>query len=79
MTQPIHGSFEQRGQRAVARRRDAEGRFGFMFKNLDPFAPPDELLTALAASMEQPRPDPSTEFDNPDVPAGYSVSSSTTT
>jgi hypothetical protein len=71
MTPPPHGSFEQRGQSAPARNRQAEGRFGFMFKHLDPFAPPDELLGALAATMQQPRPDPPTQFDNPDIPAGF--------
>jgi hypothetical protein len=71
MTPPPHGSFEQRGQSAPARNRQADGRFGFMFKHLDPFTPPDELLGALAATMQQPRPDPSTQFDNPDIPAGY--------
>ncbi len=71
MSPPPHGSFEQRGQKTPAGDRQAEGRFGFMFKHLDPFSPPDELLRSLAATMQQPRPDPVTQFDNPEIPAGY--------
>ena len=73
MAQPAHGSFPQRGQDAPAKNREAEGRFGFMFKHLEPFSPPDELLRSLAASMEQPPPDVAdrTKFDNPAIPAGY--------
>jgi Animal haem peroxidase len=61
---------------AVTAGRSAEARFGLMFKQLAAFAPPDPLLVALANSMEDPREpgtDPSTvdEFDNPDVPAGF--------
>ena len=66
-----HGEFQQRGQEAPARQRDVEARFGFMFKRLEPFAPPDELLLALADTMRQPSPNPPTQFDNPGVPAGY--------
>ncbi|MDP8986981.1 MAG: heme peroxidase family protein [Actinomycetota bacterium] len=71
MTPPHHGSLEQRGQRAPAADRQVEGRFGFLFKRLDPFSPPDELLQALAATMQQPPPDPPNQFDNPEVPAGF--------
>jgi hypothetical protein len=71
MTAPFHGSVEQRGLQGIAKKRDAEGRFGFMFKNLEPFSPADDLLISLAASMEQPRPNPFTQFDNPDIPAGF--------
>ena len=73
MAEQPHGSFPQRGQDAPARNREAEGRFGFMFKGLEPFSPPDELLRSLAASMEQPpfnAANPA-EFDNPEIPAGY--------
>ena len=69
MAEPAHGSFQQRGQDAPAKNREAEGRFGFMFKHLEPFSPPDELLRSLAAGMAQPP--ATTEFDNPAVPAGY--------
>jgi hypothetical protein len=71
--QAPHGSFQQRGQNAPAKNREVEGRFGFMFKHLQPFEPPDDLLRALAATMQQPRPDPSnpTQFDNANIPAGY--------
>jgi hypothetical protein len=34
MSSPPHGSFEQRGQSAPARNRQAEGRFAFMLKHL---------------------------------------------
>ena len=73
MAEPSHGSFPQRGQDAPARNRDVEGRFGFMFKNVEPFAPEDKLLQSLAASMQQPLPNPGnrTQFDNPNIPAGY--------
>lgn len=71
MTPPHHGSFEQGGQKTPAGNRQVERRFGFMFKHLDPFSPPDELLRSLAATMQQPAPDPVTQFDNPDIPAGY--------
>jgi hypothetical protein len=73
MAQPAHGSFTQRGQDAPAKNRDVEGRFGFMFKHLKPFSPPDDLLRSLAATMEQPPPDAAdpAQFDNPAVPAGF--------
>ena len=56
--------------------RGAEARFGLMFKQLPAYAPPDGLLLDLADGMRDPRvpgTDPSTvdEFDNPDVPAGF--------
>ncbi len=66
-----HGSFEQRGHKVVAKDRQAEGRFGLMFRKLPPFQPPDDLLRSLAATMEQPRPSPFTQFDNPDIPGGF--------
>lgn len=68
MAEPApHGSFAQRGQDAPAKDRLAEGRFGFMFKDLEPFAPPDNLLEELGESMRQP----AGNFDNPEIPAGY--------
>jgi hypothetical protein len=70
MAEPAHGSFQQRGQDAPAKNRQAEGRFGFMFKDLPPFSPPDELLRGLAAGMQQP-PSTTGEFDNPSIPAGF--------
>src|SRR5215204_1444435 len=33
--------------------RSLEGRFGLMFKELEPFEPSDELLSGLAASMTE--------------------------
>ncbi|HEX2041792.1 MAG TPA: heme peroxidase family protein [Acidimicrobiales bacterium] len=71
--QAPHGSFQQRGQDAPAKNREVEGRFGFMFKHLQPFSPPDELLRALAETMRQPPRDPANpaQFENPAIPAGY--------
>jgi hypothetical protein len=61
---------------AVKSGRGAEARFGLMFKQLNAYSPPDALLVDLANRMEDPRvpgTDPSSgdEFDNPDVPAGF--------
>ena len=74
MAEPApHGAFQQRGQDAPAKNREAEGRFGFMFKHLQPFSPPDELLRSLAESMRQPAAaagNPA-QFENPEVAAGY--------
>lgn len=70
MAGPNHGSFEQRGMKVVTKDRNAEGRFGLMFKHLKPYAPPRELLQSLAASMLQPA-GPVKSVENPNVPAGY--------
>jgi hypothetical protein len=56
---------------AVRAGRDKEGRFGVMFKNADGFAPPDELLTALAAQMGEPAGPNPFDLDNPRIPAGF--------
>jgi hypothetical protein len=53
---------------AVGVGRDQEGRFGVMFKQLDPFGPPDDLLARLAETMHDPG---TPDLDNPDVPAGF--------
>jgi hypothetical protein len=49
----LHG-VELRGMYLTTKDRLTEGRFGTMFKNLTPFAPPDDLLTKLAQSMVEP-------------------------
>nr|AHE14777.1 putative heme peroxidase [uncultured bacterium] len=56
---------------AVAVGRAREGRFGVMFKKLDGFAPPDDLLTALAARMGEPTSTNPRDLDNPRIPAGF--------
>lgn len=67
MAEPRHGSSEPRGQSVVARKREAEGRFGLMFKHLKPFTSPSPaLLAKLAETMRQTAPE-----DNPDIPAGF--------
>jgi hypothetical protein len=65
-----HGGLP-RGMALTQRDRSLEGRFGLMFKELPAFEPPDELLTRLAASMEEPRDAPSSVTDAPSVPAGF--------
>lgn len=66
----MHGT-EPRGLAFARQARSREGRFGFMFKRLQAFEPPDELLTDLAASMAEPSDASLDAFDNPDIPAGY--------
>ncbi|MGY1659885.1 heme peroxidase family protein [Geodermatophilus sp. SYSU D00705] len=62
---------------AVRVGRDREARFGVMFKQLPAFSPPDALLTALAAKMNDgklPLSDVAlsdAEFDISNIPAGY--------
>ena len=61
---------------AITTGRGGEARFGLMFKKLPAFAPPDKLLTDLAARMEDPRvpgtdPSEGDVFDNQQVPAGF--------
>jgi hypothetical protein len=62
---------------AVRVGRDREARFGVMFKQLPAFNPPDALLTALAASMNDGKlplsdvKDSDVEFDISTIPAGY--------
>ena len=71
MHQHRHGSLPLRGTDHVPRSPSTEGRFGRLFRKLPPFGPPDDLLSALAASMREPAPNPGTQFDNPDIPAGF--------
>ncbi|MBJ7450707.1 MAG: hypothetical protein JHC71_01330 [Blastococcus sp.] len=62
---------------AVRAGRDKEARFGVMFKRLPAFSPPDALLLALAAQMNDGKAplsdvkDSDVEFDNAGIPAGY--------
>jgi len=53
--------------------RLAEGRFGAMFKRLPPFAPPDDLLEALARTMveDQTIPDDQNLNTSPRLFAGF--------
>jgi hypothetical protein len=57
--------------------RDREARFGLMFKRLPAFTPPDALLIALAAQMNDGKAplddvkNSDSDFDNPGIPAGY--------
>ncbi len=51
--------------------RGREGRFGLMFKHLDPFRPSDALLAGLAGTMIDRATGPAREQDNPEVAAGY--------
>jgi Animal haem peroxidase len=67
---------EPRGLGASPRSRSFEGRFGRLFRTLEPADFSDGSLTALAAAMKQPPEDekPLGEEDgdeNPVVPAGY--------
>jgi hypothetical protein len=61
---------------AVKAGRDKEARFGLMFKKLPAYSPPDSLLKALAASMNDGKAplsdvkDSDVEFDSP-IPAGF--------
>ena len=65
----LHADGEPRGSDIlVALGRDKEGRFGAMFKNLNAFSPPDDLLTQLASTMIDPT---GTQFDNPAIPSGF--------
>jgi hypothetical protein len=67
-----HGIGDSRGgDIAMAVGRSREGRFGVMFKRAEAFAPPDELLKALAAQMGEPTSTNPTDFDNPEIPAGF--------
>ncbi len=70
------GALAQRGvDIATAAGREREGRFGLMFKELPPFTPPDEALSALAARMTDPDPggppQPGDPLTNPAIPAGF--------
>jgi hypothetical protein len=71
-----HAVGDPRGSDVVAMYgRTSEARFGTMFKDLDPFAPADQLLTGLARTMIETR-GPADDivpdgFDNFDMPSGF--------
>jgi hypothetical protein len=62
---------------AVTSGRNAEARYGLMFKSLPAYTPPDDLLHDLAEQMVEARgplgdvSNSDVAFDNPDLPAGY--------
>jgi hypothetical protein len=60
-----------RGMELPGLQRNREGRFGFMFKGLAPFLPPDELLLELAGTMVEPSGVPFNQDDNPRIPGGF--------
>jgi Animal haem peroxidase len=60
---PVQHGVQLRGLLLPRRNRSLEGRFGLMFKRLPAFEPPDELLSRLAASMEEPRDAPPSVTD----------------
>ncbi len=73
-----HGVGDPRGSDiAMKLGRDREARFGLMFKRLPAYNPPDALLTALAAKMNDGKAplndvkDSDVAFDNETMPAGY--------
>jgi hypothetical protein len=67
-----HATGEVRGSDvAVAVGRGKEGRFGVMFKDLDGFAPPDQLLKSLAGQMGEPSSTNPFDLDNPRIAAGF--------
>src|SRR4051812_18019298 len=52
--------------------RQAEGRFGLMFKKLPGYAPPDDALVDLGRHMtESAPPGDGDPLDNPSIPAGF--------
>jgi len=66
-----HGKNEPRGIRRVPRSPLFEGRFGRLFRNLDP-APKlsDKQLQGLAEDMREPKGGGS-KLENPKIPSGY--------
>ena len=79
----LHGEKRPRGERCVPRSTRPEGRFGRLFRKLEP-APDytEEELAALAESMREPDVgqgdggwggpgQPGAELDNPSIPAAY--------
>jgi hypothetical protein len=68
---PVQHGVTFRGLRLPTKNRSLEGRFGLMFKGLPAFAPPDELLSGLAASMEEPRGASPDVTDAARFPAGH--------
>jgi hypothetical protein len=49
---PPHGG-DLRGMNLPAKNRMAEGKFGVLFKHVQPFAPPDDLLAELGLTMRE--------------------------
>jgi hypothetical protein len=68
---PVEHGAQLRGLLLPAKNRSLEGRFGFMFKKLPAFEPPDELLIELATGMQEPAGTPPAVPDNPRVPIGF--------
>jgi len=68
---PLQHGVQFRGLLLPTKNRSLEGRFGLMFKELPAFEPPDELLSGLAASMEEPGEAPPSVTDAPRFPAGH--------
>ena len=71
---PVQHGVQFRGLRLPTKNRSVEGRFGLMFKDLPAFEPPDELLSGLAASMEEPsqaQPEETDVFVPERFPAGH--------
>src|SRR3954452_20949620 len=68
----LHG-IPLRGMDVTTTNRLAEGRFGAMFKQLPAFAPPDDLLKGLAATMveDQTIPDDMNLNTSPRLFAGF--------
>src|SRR5215208_1800932 len=68
----LHG-IELRGMYLTSKDRLAEGRFGTMFKQLPAFAPSDDLLEGLAATMveDQTIPDDMNLNTSPRLFAGF--------
>jgi hypothetical protein len=68
----LHGT-ELRGMYLTSKDRLAEGRFGAMFKRLPAFAPPDQALADLAATMveDQSLPDDEHLNTSPRLFAGF--------
>ena len=68
----LHG-VPLRGMYLTTKNRLAEGRFGAMFKQLPAFAPPDDLLQALATTMveDQTIPDDMNLNTSPRLFAGF--------
>ncbi len=71
MHQFRHGQASVRGQERTPRSPTTEGKFGRLFRKLDPFGPDDQLLVTLAGTMREPAASPPEQFDNPDIPAGF--------
>jgi hypothetical protein len=61
-----HGA-ELQGLVQAKNNRNREGRFGFMFKGLSAFEPPDDLLRQLGEQMREPD---GANLDSP-IPAGF--------